>query len=208
VSSWIRHGREVWDRVGLEAKHPGGRTRRQQLIVWRPAGELDDCALHGSEEGLRDDPGRRAGGNRPHPAAGVDQAGAALHEPLGDPLEVTPDGVILTAELEPEGHRHAGDVAPAVNGVAARESEQRSSRIGLLVDEPADLLSPCLVDPIDHRQGEILLVPELVIERSAGVAGLARHFLQVEVAVAVARESARGSLEQGAARAPAPLRLR
>lgn len=60
-----------------------------------------------------------------------------------------PHGVILTAELEPQCDRHAGDVAPAVNGVTARQRDQRDDWIGLSVDERADLLSPGLIDPIE-----------------------------------------------------------
>ena len=94
--------------------------------------------------------------------------------------------MILTAELEPQCHRHPGDVPSAVDGVAASHDNEGDDWIRLLLDEPADLLPPCLIDPIDHRQGEVLLALELVIERPPGVSGLARHPLQDEVAVAVA----------------------
>ena len=71
----------------------------------------------------------------------------------------------------------------------------------------ADLAPPRLVDPLDHGQGKVFLVLELVIERTARVSGLARHLLEHEVAVAVAREPPRGRLEQGAARPCTPLGL-
>ena len=151
--------------------------------------------------------GRRARRDRPVPAPRVDQAGAALDQRFGDPLELAPDRMVLTAELEPQRHRDAGDVAPAEDGVTARQRDQRGDRIGLLARRAADLAPPRLVDPLDHRQGEVLLVLELVVERAARVAGVARHLLEDEVAVAVAREAPRGRLEQGAARACAALGL-
>jgi hypothetical protein len=61
--------------------------------------------------------------------------------------------------------------------------------------------------PAAHRQGEILLVLELVIEGAARIARLARHLFEHEVAVAVAGEAPRGRLEQRAPRAGAPLGL-
>ena len=100
--------------------------------------------------------------------------------------KLTPDGMILTAELEPQGDRHARHVSPAVDGVTARQRDQCENWIRLPFDEPADLVPPRLVYPLDHGQREVLLVLELVIERAAGVAGFACHALQDEVAVASA----------------------
>src|SRR6202021_1252443 len=51
----------------------------------------------------------------------------------------------------------------------------------------------CPIDPIDHGQSEVFLVLELVIERPAGVARLAGHPLEDQVAVAVAGQDPRGS---------------
>jgi hypothetical protein len=87
-------------RYAAESKHAGGYTRRQHLIVRRLSSELDDGALQRTDEGERDDSGRRAGGDRSRSASGFDEAGAALNETFGDPLEVTSDRVILAAELE------------------------------------------------------------------------------------------------------------
>jgi hypothetical protein len=115
--------------------------------------------------------------------------------------------VVLTAELDPERHDDAGDVAPAVDGVTAGQREQRSHRIGLLLGRPTDLAPPGLVDPLEHRQGQILLVLELVIQGAARVAGLAGHLLEHQVAVAVAGQAPRGRLEQRAPAAGAPLSL-
>lgn len=144
----------------------------------RLSGEFDDGALHGADEGQRHGSGWRAGGDRPRPAPRADESGAALDQRFGDPPELTTHGVILTAELEPQRHRHAGDIAPAVHGMPARKGDQRQDRVRLLFDEPADLVPPRLIDPLDHGQGKILLVLELVIERPAGVTGLTRHLLE------------------------------
>ena len=58
-----------------------------------------------------------------------------------------------------------------------------------------------------NRQGQILLVVELVIQGAARVARLPRHLFEHQVAVAVAGEAPRGRLEQRAPRAGAPLSL-
>ncbi len=49
--------------------------------------------------------------------------------------------MVLTAELEPQRHHDAGDISPAVDGVAARQRDQRGDRIGLSVDQPTHLLA-------------------------------------------------------------------
>src|SRR5439155_9937600 len=79
--------------------------------------------------------------------------------------------------------------------------------ICLLLDQPAHLAPPRLIDPLDHRQGQILLVLELVIEGAARVPRLPRHIFEHQVAVAIAGEAPRGRLEQRAPRAGAPLSL-
>ncbi len=68
----------------------------------------------------------------------------------------------------------AGNVSPAVDGVTACERDQRSDRIGLLVDEATHLAPPRLIDPLEHRPGQILLVLELVIQGAARIASLTR----------------------------------
>ena len=115
--------------------------------------------------------------------------------------------MVLAAELDPQRHHDAGDVSPAEDSVTARHGDQLSDRIGLLRGRVAHLADPVLVNPIEHGQGEILLVLELVVERSAGVSRLARHPFQDEVAVAVAGQLLGGGGEQGAARARAAVRL-
>ena len=105
----------------MQPKHAHGGARREQFVVWRLSGEPDDGALQSAHEGERHGSGRRAGGDRPRSAPRVDEASAAPDERFGDPLELTAHRVILTAELEPQCHRHAGDVAPAVNGVTSRQ---------------------------------------------------------------------------------------
>src|ERR1700724_1218363 len=115
--------------------------------------------------------------------------------------------MVLPAELEPERHRDASNVSPAVDGVTTRQGDQRTDRIGLFVHQPTDFAPPRLVDPLDHSSGQILLVLELVIEGAACVARFARYLFEHEVAVAVAREAPRGRLKQRAPRASAPLSL-
>src|SRR5215211_669456 len=115
--------------------------------------------------------------------------------------------MVLAAELDPQRHHDAGDVSPAKDRVTAGQGDQLSDRIWLLLGRLAHLAHPVLVHPLEHRQGQVLLVPELVIERSAGIAGLARNSFQVEVAVAVVGEPPRGRLEQGATRTRASIRL-
>src|SRR2546421_5099793 len=115
--------------------------------------------------------------------------------------------MVLTAELEPQRHHDAGNVSPAVDGVTARQRDQRSDRIALLLDRRAHLPPPRLVDPLEYRQGQILLALELVIQGAARVARLTRHLFEHQVAVAVAGEAPRGRLEQRASRAGAALSL-
>src|SRR5262249_53330295 len=141
-------------------------------------------------------------------AARLDQARAAADERLGHPLDLAAERVVLAAELEPQRDRDAGDVAPAEDRVAPGKREERRDRVGLRVDDLADLLAPRLVDPLEDRAREVLLVLELVIEGAARVAGVTRDLLEDEVAVAVARQPARGGLEQRAAAACAALGLR
>src|SRR5271154_5023824 len=120
---------------------------------------------------------------------------------------MTPDGMILTAELEPKRDRHAGHVPTAVARVAARQDDQRRQGVGLLLHAPANLLPPGLIDPVDHRQDKILLVLELAIERTAGVAGITAPPLQDEVGVAMPGQAPGGCFEQSATRFCAPIGL-
>src|SRR5215211_1833398 len=115
--------------------------------------------------------------------------------------------MVLTAELDPQGHHDTSDVSSAKDSVTARQRGQLSDRVPLLLGRPTHLAHPVLVDPLDHRQGQILLVLELVIKGAARVARLARHLFEHEVAVAVAGEAPRGRLQQRAPRASAPLSL-
>jgi hypothetical protein len=115
--------------------------------------------------------------------------------------------MVLTAELKPQRYRDAGNVSSAVDGVTARQRDHGRDRIGLLVDQPTHLAPPRLVDPLDHRQGEILLVFELALQGAARVARFARHLFEHEVAVAVTGQSSRGRFKQRAPRARAPLSL-
>jgi hypothetical protein len=86
-------------RYAAESEHAGGGARGQHLIVRRLSGDLNDRALEGTDEGQRDDSRRRAGRDRPRPPSRTDEAGTALDETFGDPLEVASNGVILTAPM-------------------------------------------------------------------------------------------------------------
>src|SRR5450756_341435 len=97
---WAALSVALGDRSMVKTKHTGCRARREHLIVWRLSGESDDGAFHGADEGERDGSGRRAGWDRAHSAPGADEAGAALDETFGNPLDAAPDRVILIAELE------------------------------------------------------------------------------------------------------------
>lgn len=207
-------GPRLWDqrflgrgRYATQPKHAGGGARGEQLIVRRVSCELNDKTLQGTDEGEREDPRGWPGGDRSRSAPGADETRAALDETFRDSLEAMSNRVILATELKSQCDRDAGEVSAAVDGVTTCHDDQGDEWIWLLLDEPAYLLSPCLVNPIDHGQGEVLLVLELVIERPTGVSRLARHPLENEVAVAVAGQTSRGGLEQGAARTCAAVGL-
>jgi hypothetical protein len=123
-----------------------------------------------------------------------------LHQLLGQPSHLARDRVVPAAELEPQRHHHAGDVAAAEDRVPARQRDQRGGRVGLPVDRRAHLAPPGLVHPPEHSQRQVLLAPELVVEGAAGVARLLSHLLEHQVAVAAARQASCGRLEQGAPR--------
>lgn len=82
-------------------------------------GERDHGTLERSDEREGNRPGGRARRNRPVSAPRVDQADAAPDAAFRDPLELAPNRMVLTAELEPERHHDAGDVSPAEDGYAA-----------------------------------------------------------------------------------------
>ena len=160
--------------------------------------ERDHGALQRSHERKRNRPDGWAGGNRAGSAACADQASTEPDERFRDPLDLAPERMILAGELEPQRHRDAGEVAPAIDGMTLRQRDQRRDRIGLLLDQPTDLVPPRFVDPREHRAGQILLALELVIQGPTRVTGLASDLFEHEVAIAVAREASRGRLEQGA----------
>jgi hypothetical protein len=115
--------------------------------------------------------------------------------------------MVLAAELDPEGHHDAGDVASAVDGVTAGQRQQRGDRIRLLLGRCTHLAPPGLVDPVEDRQGQIFLVLELVVEGAAGIASLAGHLFEHQVAVAVAGQASCGRLQQRGPRPRAALSL-
>src|SRR5215211_5247465 len=167
-------------------EHARDRAGSEYHVVRGLAGESDYGPLERPEERHRNRLRGRAGWNRSSPAPRVDQAGDALHSALRNPFEPPPNRMILVAELQPKGHRDARDVPPAEHCVPASQGHQLTDRISLPLGRVADLAPPVVVDPVDHRKREILFVLELVIKGAARVARLARHLLELQVAVAVA----------------------
>src|SRR5262245_5104731 len=192
---------------GVQSEHSPDRALRELLVMGRLARDRDHHALERSPVRLRDRLGGRTGRNRPLAAPRLDQGGAALDQHPRHSLHLAADGVVLVRELDPEGHHHPRHVAPAIDRMAAGQGEQRREWVGLSIGRVAHLAPPRLVDPLDHRAGEIGLVLELVIERAAGVPGLTRHLLEPQVSVAIARQSSRRRFQQRASRARPSLGL-
>jgi hypothetical protein len=99
-------------------------------------------------------------------------------------------------KLDGERHAHASDVPPAVDGMSASEREQRVDRVILVIDERTDLVLPGRVDPPHDGEGEIFLAREEVVQGASRVPGIARHALEGQVAVAVARQPPSCRLQQ------------
>jgi hypothetical protein len=74
--------------------------------------------------------------------------------------------MVLAAKLDVQRHHDAGDVSPVTDTVTARQRDQLSDRIVLVPGRVTHLAHPVVVEPIEHGEGEILLVPELVTERA------------------------------------------
>ena len=55
-------------------------------------------------------------------------------------MDLAPDRMILTAELHPQRHHHAGNVSAAEDGVTARQRDQRRHWIGLALRQLTHLL--------------------------------------------------------------------
>ena len=111
-----------------QPQHAADRARGQLLVVRRLAGQRDHRPFERSQEREGDGPRGRSTRNRAVPAARPDQTSDPLDSGLVDPLDLSADRVDLAAELDAERHHHAGDVAPAEDGVAAGQSEQLRSR--------------------------------------------------------------------------------
>jgi hypothetical protein len=99
-------------------------------VVRCASGHLDGDRFERGEEGAGDVPERWAGRDHPAGAAGSDQLGAVGEQPVDDLGDRTADRMVLAGELDPQGQQDAGDVAAAVDGVAARDREQRLNRVG------------------------------------------------------------------------------
>lgn len=173
----------------------------------RLSGERDDSAFQSADEAHRNRPSGRARWDQSVSASRVDQADQALDECRVDSVELASNRMILAAELDSERHRYACNISAAEDGMPARHREQRSYRLGFLAGGLTDLAPPRLVGPPEHRQRQILLVPELVIESAARVPRITSDLFEHQVPVTVAREASRRRFEQRAARTSAALGL-
>ena len=158
----------------------------EHLVVGWPSGELDHRALERSEKRSRDRGGGRAGRNRAVPAPCLDQAGDALDPALRGPLQPAANRMVPTAELHSKRHHHAGHIATAEDRMPARQGHELTDGIWLELRRVANLAPPVLVHPVDHRERQVLLVLELVVESAPGVSRIAGYLLEPKVAVAAA----------------------
>ncbi len=176
-------------------------------VVGCVSGELDCDRFECADEGERGVPGWWAGWDRSARAASGDQIGAVGEHLVDDLRYRAADRMVLPGELDPQDHQDSGDVATAVDRVAARDRHQRLDRVASTGQQVADLGMPGLLDPPYDRQRQFLLVGELVVQGAAGVAGLVGHALQGQVGVPVRGQPPRRRLQQGASAPGAPLRL-
>jgi len=68
----------------------------------------------------------------------------------------------------------------------ARQGHELTDGIWLELRRVANLAPPVLVHPVDHRERQVLLVLELVVESAPGVSRIAGYLLEPKVAVAAA----------------------
>ncbi len=132
-------------------------------------GQCDHRPFWRADKGKGDDFGWWAGRNRSRRAAGVDQAAAALDEEPVRPFALVSDRVDSSADLKTQRDRHASNVPSAEDGVAAPKGKQCRDRLRLMLNEETHLLFPALEDPLEHGQGQVPLVLELVEQRAARV---------------------------------------
>jgi hypothetical protein len=127
--------------------------------------------------------------------------------PLDVP-DLPTDRMVAPAELNPEGHHHAGNVTAAEDGVASSHCDERSDRVVDVTDEGADFRVPRLSDPVDDTEGEVFLAGEEVVQGTSRVAGLGGNSFEDQVGVPIPREAARRCFQQGVPGVGAALRLR
>ena len=179
------------------------RNRWVAMNLYKAFGEPLDRA----EIAERQRPGWRPRRDRPVAAPGGDEPGAVGDEPTPDSLDRPPNGMILPAKFDAEGRHDAGDVTATEDGVAPRHGDERADWVGVIGEPIAHFRVPGLLDPRHHRQRQILLVGEEVIQGSARIAGLACHALQHQVGVPVAGQPTCRCLQQRAPRPGAPIGL-
>ncbi len=138
---------------GGESKDAQDNPFGELLVVRRLSRELDDHALGRADKGQRRGLGGRAGRDRSGSSTRGNETGRALDEDVEGFGDGAPDGVVAAAELNPQCHEHARQVLSAIDGVSARQRDQRRDRVRLSIGESADLLLPGLVYPRHHRQG-------------------------------------------------------
>jgi len=190
------------------AEQAQGHPLSEFRVLTDASGQRDHHALDGGEERRREDDRGRPRWDGAVSAAGHDQPPHTLDQLCHLRAHGIADRMIARGELDAQHDHQAGDVAPAIDGVAARELDERLGRGKVLVEHGADLGVPRVVHPLDGREHQRLLVAELVVERPAGVAGLRGDLLEHEVAVAHPRDPARRGFEQRRAGTGAPIRLR
>lgn len=117
--SWVSNRSVTCHGKGVESEDARDGARCQELVVWSLAGELDHGSLECADDGEREGSGRRAMRDRFCVAPSVDEADAVRDEQLVAALDLTPDGMVLARELQPQRDRHGRDVAPAEDGVTA-----------------------------------------------------------------------------------------
>jgi len=147
------------------------------------------------------------GGIAPLSTPGSDKPRAVGDDLPLDFTDLPSDRMVEPAELNPEGHRDASDVAAAEDRVAPGHRDERADRVRDVADQRADFRVPGLPDPLHHCQCEVLFAGEQMVQGTSRVTGLRCHSLQDQVGVPVAGEAARRCLQQGALGLGAPVGL-
>ena len=173
----------------------------------RVTGEEDHRTLERAGKAECDGVRRWTRRDRSIPATGANQACAALHQRRRDALELVRNRVFAAGRMPAAGawrtwRRRDGSRSRGLGRVRAgpRPAERRSRSA-----RRPRAASP--VDPVQCGQGQVVLVGELVVERSAGVARVAGDPLERKIAVPVRARWWAADVEQRLACASASLGL-